>query len=87
MNEFITIEQIDQLGNLIKSKTSQSPEIGMILGSGLGPLANEVKNADIIPYQELPGWPVSTIVGHVGQRDWRTGRQGSVGDARPLSLL
>ena len=67
MNEFITIEQIDQLANLIKSKTSQSPEIGMILGSGLGPLANEVKKADIIPYQELPGWPVSTIVGHVGQ--------------------
>jgi len=67
MKEFITIEQIDQLVKLIQSKTRQTPEIGMILGSGLGPLAKEVKNADIIPYQELPGWPVSTIVGHVGQ--------------------
>ncbi|MEN8242902.1 MAG: purine-nucleoside phosphorylase [Chloroflexota bacterium] len=65
--EFITIEQIDQLVGLIQSKTKQTPEIGMILGSGLGPLAKEVKNADIIPYQELPGWPISTIVGHVGQ--------------------
>jgi purine-nucleoside phosphorylase len=67
MNEFITIEQIDELVSLIKSKTKQIPEIGMILGSGLGPLANEVKNPDIIPYPQLPGWPVSTIVGHIGQ--------------------
>jgi purine-nucleoside phosphorylase len=39
----------------------------MILGSGLGPLAEEIQNADKIPYSELPGWPVSTIVGHIGQ--------------------
>jgi purine-nucleoside phosphorylase len=39
----------------------------MILGSGLGSLANEVKNPDIIRYSELPGWPISTIEGHVGQ--------------------
>jgi purine-nucleoside phosphorylase len=67
MSEFLTMEQIDGLRDLVRSKTSHKPTIGMILGSGLGPLAEEVQGADKIPYSELPGWPVSTIVGHVGQ--------------------
>lgn len=67
MNDFLTIEQIDTLADLIRTKTRHKPEVGMILGSGLGPLAEEVQEADVIPYSELPGWPVSTIVGHVGQ--------------------
>jgi len=67
MSEFLTMELIDGLADVVRSKTEHQPKIGMILGSGLGPLAEEVKGADKIPYQELPGWPVSTIVGHVGQ--------------------
>ena len=67
MNQFLTMEQIDNLANLIRKKTQHKPTIGMILGSGLGPLAEEVTQADKIPYSELPGWPVSTIVGHIGQ--------------------
>jgi purine-nucleoside phosphorylase len=67
MSEFLTTEQIDGLADLVRSKTKHRPAIGMILGSGLGPLAEEVQDADKIPYSELPGWPVSTIVGHVGQ--------------------
>jgi purine-nucleoside phosphorylase len=67
MNEFLTIEQIDNVADVVRSKTAHKPTVGMILGSGLGPLAEEVKNADKIPYAELPGWPVSTIIGHVGQ--------------------
>lgn len=67
MNEFLTIEQIDQMADLVKSKTKHQPEIGMILGSGLGSLAEEIQDADKIPYSELPGWPVSTVVGHSGQ--------------------
>lgn len=67
MSEYPTIEQIDKLAELIMSKTSHKPEIGMILGSGLGPLANEVEDAVVIPHAELPGWPISTIQGHTGQ--------------------
>ncbi|MDH5606755.1 MAG: purine-nucleoside phosphorylase [Anaerolineae bacterium] len=67
MTTFPTLEQIDQLADLVKSKTKHKPEIGMILGSGLGPLAEEVEDADVIPYQQLPGWPVSTVHGHSGQ--------------------
>lgn len=67
MANYPTIEQIDELTNIIKSKTSHEPQIGMILGSGLGPLADSIEGPDKIPYSELPGWPVSTVEGHVGQ--------------------
>ena len=43
-----------------------SPGWDMILGSGLGSLAANVEAASILPYQELPGWPVSTVLGHQG---------------------
>ncbi|RPI33569.1 MAG: purine-nucleoside phosphorylase [Chloroflexota bacterium] len=67
MSEFITIDQIDQLAGIIRSKTSYHPRIAIILGSGLGTLAGAVEQPDIIPYGELPGWPVSTVIGHQGR--------------------
>jgi purine-nucleoside phosphorylase len=67
MSEYLTVEQIDKLADLVKSKTTYRPRIGMILGSGLGSLANEIKNPDHITYDQLPGWPISTVEGHVGQ--------------------
>ena len=67
MSEFVTMEMINTIVEIIQSKTKKKPTIGMILGSGLGSLANEVKDPDIITYKELPGWPISTIEGHVGQ--------------------
>jgi purine-nucleoside phosphorylase len=67
MTNYLTYEEIDRLTELVRSKTKHSPKIGMILGSGLGSLAEEVEDADVIPYPELPGWPVSTVIGHTGQ--------------------
>lgn len=67
MEEFVTLEQIDQAAEAIRARTSRKPRIGMILGSGLGDLAKLVENPDIIPYKEIPFWPVSTVEGHVGQ--------------------
>jgi len=67
MADYLTYEEIDRLTELVRSKTKHSPKIGMILGSGLGSLANEIEDADVIPYPELPGWPVSTVIGHSGQ--------------------
>lgn len=67
MNDYLTMEQIDGLADAVESKTAHKPEIGMILGSGLGALAEKVENADRIPYPDLPGWPVSTVLGHHGQ--------------------
>lgn len=43
------------------------PEICVVLGSGLSPLANECEDAIAIPYSEIPGFPVSTVVGHDGK--------------------
>lgn len=51
----------------VQSKISYSPEIGLILGSGLGILANEIENQVVIPYHQIPGFPKSTVEGHAGQ--------------------
>ena len=67
MADYLNYEEIDRLTELVRSKTKHNPKIGMILGSGLGSLAEEIEDADVIPYPELPGWPVSTVIGHSGQ--------------------
>lgn len=51
---------------VIQDYTDIIPEIGLVLGSGLGTLANEIENPTIIPYEEIPGWPLSTVHGHSG---------------------
>lgn len=51
----------------IRSSIDFKPEIGIVLGSGLGDLADEVENPVILPYQSLPNWPVSTVSGHKGR--------------------
>lgn len=43
------------------------PRVGIILGSGLGPLADEVKDATVVPYAEIPHFAVATVAGHAGQ--------------------
>lgn len=51
----------------IRGLTTQRPTIAIVLGSGLGALANEVEGADRIPYDRIPGWKRSTVPGHAGQ--------------------
>ncbi|EIT87272.1 purine nucleoside phosphorylase [Fictibacillus macauensis ZFHKF-1] len=51
----------------IESKLSNKPTIGLVLGSGLGILADEIQNPVMIPYNEIPEFPVSTVEGHAGQ--------------------
>ena len=63
----VSLGQIDRLAGVIRSRVEQKPRIGIILGSGLGRLADAVNKASLIPYQELPDWPISTIVGHAGR--------------------
>jgi purine-nucleoside phosphorylase len=67
MNDFITYDQISQVSESVRSRIQEPPKIGMILGSGLGDLANSVEGATIIPFGELPPWPESTIEGHQGR--------------------
>jgi len=67
MSEFLSLETIDRVAEQVKEKTKHSPKVGLILGSGLGGLADSVADADKIPYPEIEGWPISTVHGHSGQ--------------------
>jgi purine-nucleoside phosphorylase len=50
----------------IREETELAPRVGVVLGSGLGGLADALEDAAEIPYASIPGWPVSTAVGHAG---------------------
>lgn len=67
MSEFFTLEQIDEVAGAIRSQIADLPQVGIILGSGLGGLANAPKQATAIAYDRLPYWPVSTVIGHAGR--------------------
>lgn len=67
MEGFLTIQQIDEAADAICRNLKTIPEVGMILGSGLGDLADLVENPVIIPYESIPYWPPSTVQGHAGR--------------------
>jgi purine-nucleoside phosphorylase len=67
MGDFLTIADIQAAAKKVQSKTKQTPRIGLILGSGLGPLAESIENPDFVPYGEIPGWPISGVKGHAGR--------------------
>lgn len=61
------LEQIKSTAAYIKSKISFTPEVGIILGTGLGGLVKEINIKHTIPYEEIPNFPVSTVEGHSGK--------------------
>ncbi len=67
MNEYLTYNEIDAATDAVRAQLTTIPDIALILGSGLGELAESVDNATIIPTQEIPFWPVSTVPGHKGR--------------------
>ena len=61
------LETIHLAADLVKSRLGgRQPLVGIILGSGLGKLADQIEDPIIIPYKEIPGFPVSTAIGHKG---------------------
>ncbi len=56
-----------EAADAILRRTAHRPRVGLILGSGLNPLADEVEAADRIPYSEIPHFVPSTVVGHAGR--------------------
>ncbi len=58
---------INALATILARKPNFSPRVAMILGSGLGAFADNLDNKVVIPYEELDGFPVSTVVGHSGE--------------------
>lgn len=63
----MTLAQIDEVVSAIRDRTKYQPKVALILGSGLGSLAESIQNADFIPFGDLPHWPHSTVPGHVGR--------------------
>lgn len=66
MSKRYNLEQIDDMAQKIRGTISTQPKIGMILGSGLGVLSEEVEDPTVISYQDIPEWPISTVEGHAG---------------------
>lgn len=61
------LSKIKEASNFIKEKINYEPKIGLILGSGLGILADEIKDAINIEYKDIPYFPTSTVEGHSGK--------------------
>ena len=51
----------------VRARTALVPHVGIVLGSGLGSLADDVEDPVSIPFEDLPGWPVATAPGHAGR--------------------
>jgi purine-nucleoside phosphorylase len=63
----ISFEQISQAATYIQAHTAHKPDIGLILGSGLSPLADRIEAADHLPYDTIPHFPISGVAGHAGR--------------------
>ena len=60
------LETIKHTATFIKERIQNEPEVGIILGTGLGGLVNDIEISEKIPYSEIPDFPVSTVEGHSG---------------------
>lgn len=61
------LEKIKQTADFIKEKTGLCPEVGVILGTGLGGLVQEIEAEHVLSYEDIPNFPVSTVEGHSGK--------------------
>jgi purine-nucleoside phosphorylase len=60
-------QQIEEAVNFIRGKTDINPQIGIILGTGLGGLAKEISVKATVPYTDIPHFPISTLETHAGE--------------------
>jgi len=67
MTHYYTRKEFESAADHIRSKTKHRPKIGMILGSGLNPLADAIEAATILPFEDIPHFPKPTVEGHAGR--------------------
>ncbi|MCB0035237.1 MAG: purine-nucleoside phosphorylase, partial [Anaerolineales bacterium] len=67
MTKFLTRVQVEGAASIIRNRSRYQPTIGIVLGSGLNDIAQSVQFPDIIPTNQIPHWPASTVPGHVGR--------------------
>ncbi|NOU17712.1 MAG: purine-nucleoside phosphorylase [Bacteroidales bacterium] len=61
------LEKIKETTAYIQSKIKTTPEVGIILGTGLGGLVRDIKNQEVLEYKSIPNFPLSTVDGHSGK--------------------
>jgi purine-nucleoside phosphorylase len=62
-----TLEDYQAAADHIRTRIHHQPQVGLVLGSGLSPLAGSIDSADFLAYDQIPHFPVSTVVGHAGR--------------------
>lgn len=62
-----TLEAIEAAANVVRAKFGRTPEVAIVLGTGLGGLAKEIDVQVSIPYADIPGFPLSTVESHAGR--------------------
>jgi purine-nucleoside phosphorylase len=67
IDEHVTLKQIDEAAQAVRARITSHPQVAIILGSGLGSMAEAVDKPALIPFGEIPHWPVSTVPGHLGR--------------------
>ena len=73
------LKKIKESAEFLQKKTNCSPQVGIILGTGLGGLVNEIEIEHSISYEDIPNFPLSTVEGHSGRLIF-----GNLGGKQPL---
>ena len=60
-------EKVEKCFEVLRKMTDFAPTVGIVLGSGLGDFANHIRVETEVAYQEIDGFPVSTVAGHAGK--------------------
>ncbi len=82
------VKQVEEATSYISKQWSGKPQVGMILGTGLSPMAREITTDAMIDYQDIPHFPHSTVESHAGRLVVRqTRRKIGHGDGRSIPFL
>src|SRR5688572_21529430 len=60
-------ERVEEAAAAVRGRCGMLPETAIVLGSGLGSFADTLLDAFAAPYEDLPHWPASTVIGHAGR--------------------
>ena len=59
--------RVSEAADALRTRLPKTPDLAVVLGSGLGGVADELADAAVCPYESIPHWPRSAVVGHAGK--------------------